>query len=147
MKPSPSPSKGFTLIELMIVVVVIAILGAIGYPSYTSYIKRGQRSSAQQLMSDIANKEQQYLLDAKQYTTALDSTGLNMSADGWTCTAAACTNTRYSVAVAVDNAATPPTFTVTATPTTIQASDGYLTLNQSMQKTRALTLGGANLGW
>ncbi len=139
-------ARGFTLIELMIVVVVVAILSAVGYPSYTSYIKRGQRSSAQQLMADIANKQQQYLLDAKTYTTALDSTGLTMSADGWTCTAASCTNPRYTVTVAVDNTAKPPTFTITATPTTLQTSDGVLTYNQSGQKTRSVS-GGPNLGW
>lgn len=140
-------NRGFTLIELMIVVAVVALLSAIAYPSYQSYVQRGQRSSAQQLMVDIGNKQQQYLLDAKQYTAALDSTGLTMVADGWTCTAAACTNARYSIAVTVDNTATPPTFAITATPTTVQASDGFLTYNQNGQKTRAITLGGTNLGW
>ena len=141
-----SRSRGFTLIELMITVVVVAILGAIAYPSYTSYIKRGQRSAAQQLMADIANREQQYLLDAKSYTAALDSTGLNVSADGWACTAASCTNPRYTVTVAVNNTATPPTFTVTATPTALQSSDGCMTYNQSAQKTRGNSCGSNDLG-
>lgn len=141
-----SRARGFTLIELMITVVVIAILSAIAYPSYTSYVKRGQRSAAQQLMADIANREQQYMLDAKSYTAALDSTGLNVSGDGWTCTAASCTNPRYTVTVAVNNAATPPTFTVTATPTTLQASDGCMTYNQAAQKTRGNSCGSNDLG-
>ena len=141
-----SRSRGFTLIELMITVVVIAILSAIAYPSYTNYVMRGQRSAAQQLMADIANREQQYLLDAKSYTAALNSTGLNVSGDGWTCTAASCTNPRYTVTVAVDNAATPPTFTVTATPTTLQQKDGCMTYNQNGQKTRGNTCGSNDLG-
>jgi len=146
MKTITPVVRGFTLIELMITVVVVAILAAIAYPSYTSYVQRGQRSAAQQLMADIANRQQQFLLDAKQYTAALDSTGLNVVADGWTCVAAACTNPRYSVAVAVDNAATPPSFTITATPTAIQETDGVLTYNQSGQKTRKVS-GGPDLGW
>lgn len=148
-------SRGFTLIELMITVVVIAILGAIAYPSYTSYVQRGQRSSAQQLMADIANRQQQYMLDAKQYTTALDATGINVSADGWVCNAASCTNPRYTVVVQVDNTATPPIFRVKATPTAIQASDGHLTYDQSGRKTRTAAappdiptaVPGPDLGW
>jgi type IV pilus assembly protein PilE len=39
-------SKGFTLIELMVVVGIIGILAAIAYPSYTEYIRRGKRANA-----------------------------------------------------------------------------------------------------
>jgi type IV pilus assembly protein PilE len=148
-------SRGFTLIELMIVVAVIALLAAIAYPSYQTYVMKGQRSAAQQLMVDIANKQQQYLLDAKQYTTALDSTGLTMVADGWTCTAASCTNARYTVTVAIDNAATPPIFRAKAVPTAVQLSDGYLTYDQNGRKTRTAAappdiptaVPGPDLGW
>lgn len=38
--------RGFTLIELMIVVAVVAILAAIAYPSYAEYVRRGYRADA-----------------------------------------------------------------------------------------------------
>lgn len=121
-------AAGFSLVELMITVAVIAILAGIGYPSYTAYMKRGYRSQAQQLMTEIQSREVQYMLDARQYTATIGAGGLNISnKDGWTC-AATCTNGKYTVAVTLQ-AGPPPGFMVTATPIGNQADDGIVYLN------------------
>jgi type IV pilus assembly protein PilE len=47
-------NKGFTLIELMIVVAIIAILAAIAYPSYQEYVRKTKRIEMQAAMQDVA---------------------------------------------------------------------------------------------
>lgn len=62
--------KGFTLIELMIVVAIIAILAAIAYPSYTNYKVRVHRTEAQSEMMAIAHSLNQYKVTHGNYTNA-----------------------------------------------------------------------------
>lgn len=124
----PIRSRGFTLIELMVVAAIIAILAAIAYPSYQQYVIRGKRSAAQAQMMDIANREQQYLLANRAYAdkTALEAGGYALPSD---------VSGNYSYSISVSNSATPPTFTITFTATGSQASDGNLTLDSAGNKT------------
>ncbi len=143
-------ARGFTLLELLVTLIIVGILAAIAYPSYTGYLARSRRSEAQQLMVSIANREAQYLLDSRMYTNVIGATGLNANTERWTCTPSGapttCSNASYTVTVAVNNAATPPTFTATATAIGKQVSDGNLTINQAGAKVRQVGAG-PNLGW
>jgi len=62
-------ARGFTLIEVMIVVAIVAILAAIALPSYNDYIRRGQLPEAFAGMSDLRVKMEQYYQDNRQYGT------------------------------------------------------------------------------
>jgi len=46
--------KGFTLIELMIVVVILAIVAAIALPSYQTYVRKGNEKLALQQIADLS---------------------------------------------------------------------------------------------
>jgi type IV pilus assembly protein PilE len=138
---------GFTLIELMIVLTIIGILASVAFPAYSDYIQRARRSQGSQLMVQIADKEEMYLLDARTYTASFDD--LNFSYDDWDCATdtAICSNSFYSVGVTVVAAASgvPPSYLITATPLSNQAADGVMTYSSAGVKTR--TVGGVNVGW
>jgi type IV pilus assembly protein PilE len=119
--------RGFTLIELMVVVAVIGILAGIAFPSYQQYVRKANRSEAQQLMMQIASRQVQYLLDAREYTATIGTGGLNINGNGWTC-AATCTNSKYTVTVTLV-AGPPPSFQISAVPSGSQVADGTLYLN------------------
>jgi len=59
--------RGFTLIELMVVVAIVTILVAIGIPSYRQHVVKSNRSAAEGFIAQAANKEEQVMLDLRSY--------------------------------------------------------------------------------
>jgi len=62
--------RGFTLIEVMIVVAIIAILAAVAIPSYSDYVRRGKLPEAFSGLSDYKVKMEQYYQDNRSYGAA-----------------------------------------------------------------------------
>jgi type IV pilus assembly protein PilE len=123
--------RGFTLIEVIVVMTMLAILAAIAIPNYSDYVLRSHRSSAQSFVADIASRQAQFFLDRRTYAATVAA--LNLTAPPELAA-------RYAFAINVV-AGPPPGFTVTATPTGSQVNDrcGALTINQAGAKGAAGT--------
>jgi len=67
--------RGFTLIELMVVVAVIGLLAAVALPSYWSSIMKSRRTSAQSALLDLASREERYYTAKNIYTSDLSQLG------------------------------------------------------------------------
>ena len=67
-------SRGFTLIELMIVVAVISIIAAVAVPNYVDYVRRGHVTGMTSAMSDAKLRVEQRYADNRTYTNALCGT-------------------------------------------------------------------------
>jgi len=113
--------KGFTLIELMIVVAIVAILTAVAYPSYQDSLTKGRRSDAQGVLMAFAGAVERHYTNNSTYVGAADAGGVPIifateaPLDG--------AAKYYTLSVPVSTAST---YTLRATPKNAQAGDGYL---------------------
>jgi type IV pilus assembly protein PilE len=122
-------NKGFTLVELMIVVVIVSLLAMVAVPSYNKSVAKARRADAQSSLSNLAGAMERFFTDQGTYVGAAGpiasptATGVpniyhsQTPVDG---------NVKfYNLTIEV---ATAGSYTLRATPIGGQVDDGYLEL-------------------
>ncbi len=121
--------RGFTLIELMIVIVIVAILTAIAVPGYQNQITKSRRADAQGTLQSFAQAMERFYTQNGTYIGAAGGTATSGApvifstkspVDG--------TQTYYQLTISSMSATA---YTLQATPTGPQAGDGNMTLNSA----------------
>lgn len=115
-KPMKHNNRGFTLIEVMIVVLIVGILASIAVPSYREHVLRGNRAEGQALLTTAAARQERYRVQNNSYakTTAELYGGAKTSETG-----------KYNLGVGGDGTE----YTLTATPTFSDSDCGNFTLD------------------
>jgi len=122
-------SKGFTLVELMVVILVIAIIAAIAVPSYSSQVRKSRRTEARNALLDAAAREERFYATNNFYSVTAaelgyDALPANVGGNYY----------KLSVACTLDANNKCSDFTLTATAINTQAKDtacATFTLNQT----------------
>ena len=66
-KKKTKNARGFTLIELMIVIVIIGVLAAIAIPQFSAYRQRGFNASAEADLRNAVTAQEAYFVDCDEY--------------------------------------------------------------------------------
>jgi len=135
--------KGFTLVELLIVLGIIAILAALAVPSFRDSLRKSRRSDAINTIMDIQLAQERYRANHPIYGTnvQLGFTNPQISPDG-----------HYSVVVSLPllAAAKATSYTITASAQNDQVNDycgNFILTNTAGVIAKTVSTGDADLCW
>lgn len=132
--PSPARAaqrrRGFTLIEIMVVVALVAVLTAIALPIYRSQVLKARRTDAKTALLDLASREERYFTTNNAYTNVPGQLGY---AGAFPVAVPSSSEFIYGISV---TASTTSSWTATAVPNGNQVNDScgtYVINDQGVQ--------------
>lgn len=139
LKPSAQPycaSRGFTLVEVMIVVAILGVLAAIAYPNYQRYVLKTKRTDMMVEMTNIASQIESRKLAQGSYSAISDKIQTDFAGDYPKQGAA-----MYEVTIAPIPLTSQWKITATPKQTNQMSSDGTLSLDYQTIRCRNSTCG------
>lgn len=126
--------RGFTLVELMIVIAIVGIIVAVGYPTYQDSVQKSRRADGRIAVTEAGVRQERIFSETLSYVDNSDLAKLVTNTDG-----VSSSEGYYTISVTNAGCAGPPynCFTVTATAKGVQALDtecATLSINNLGQK-------------
>lgn len=119
-------SRGFTLIEVMIVIAIIAILASVALPSYNSYIQRSRIIEATNELSTMRVQLEQYYQDYKSYGSSATACGIGSA-----------TLDHFTITCDWGSGATNQSFLITATGKSGMSGFSFTINHENLRQTTA----------
>jgi prepilin-type N-terminal cleavage/methylation domain-containing protein len=88
--------KGFTLVEVLIVVIIIGILASIGVPQFSDSIEKAKGGEARAGLGHLQTGEKIYFAEKETYTTDLSNLDINLTQTYWTFTIVTPTSSTFT---------------------------------------------------